>query len=198
MNYTITITRQFGSLGRPIAREIADALKIHYYDRDIVEQVSQKLHYPVRLSSDEEERAKTKFWRMKYPLGRGTTARQDEIFAVERDIITDIARTESSVIVGRCSDYILENQPGCLHVYIYAPYRDRIRNCIETLHMQEEEAIDMIRSVDEARESFHLRYARYKPEDILHKDLLINSSVLGVDGTAKHIVEIAEDAFGLR
>ena len=64
--------------------------------------------------------------------------------------------------------------------------------------MQEEEAIDMIRSVDEARESFHLRYARYKPEDILHKDLLINSSVLGVDGTAKHIVEIAEDAFGLR
>ena len=47
--YVITITRQFGSLGRPIAREMAKMLDIDYYDRDIVEMAAKEMQQPVRL-----------------------------------------------------------------------------------------------------------------------------------------------------
>lgn len=54
-HYAITITRQFGSLGRPIARELAEELGINYYDRDIVESVAQKTNLSVSEISDNEE-----------------------------------------------------------------------------------------------------------------------------------------------
>ena len=41
-NYIITITRQFGSLGRPIAGKLAEMLGIEYYDRDIVERTAKE------------------------------------------------------------------------------------------------------------------------------------------------------------
>ena len=194
MNYTITITRQFGSLGRPIAREIADALKIHYYDRDIVEQVSQKLHYPVRLISDEEERAKTKFWRMKYPLGRGTTARQDEIFAVERDIITDIARTESSVIVGRCSDYILKNaEIPCLNVLIHADMPHRITRVLERYgDITNVDVRKRIQKKDKQRRTYYRYYTDQQWGAYTNYDLALDSGVLGEDTCVHLICELAE------
>ena len=89
--YVVTITRQFGSLGRPIARELADSLGIEYYDRDIVEEVSQKMNLPVSTISESEEKAKSLFFNMKYPLGTATTPTQDKIFSVQREILLNLA-----------------------------------------------------------------------------------------------------------
>lgn len=59
--YVITITRQFGSLGRPIAHQLSELLEVEYYDRDIVEQVSRKMNLPVSQISESEEKAKSLF-----------------------------------------------------------------------------------------------------------------------------------------
>ena len=67
-HYAITITRQFGSLGRPIARELAEELGINYYDRDIVESVAQKTNLSVSEISNNEEVAGNSFWKMKFPI----------------------------------------------------------------------------------------------------------------------------------
>lgn len=60
--YVVTINRQFGSLGRPIAREMSELLHIEYYDRDIVDAVAKETNMPVSTISDEEETAKTGFF----------------------------------------------------------------------------------------------------------------------------------------
>lgn len=86
-------------------------LGIEYYDRDIVDSVAKDTKMPVSLISDEEETAKTSFFRMKFPFGRGTSAVQDEIFESQRRIISKLADTQSCIIVGRCSDYVLRNHP---------------------------------------------------------------------------------------
>ena len=71
--YVVTITRQFGSLGRPIARLMSQKLGIDYFDRDIVEEASRKLNLPVSRIDELEERAEKStrngFMRMMYPLG---------------------------------------------------------------------------------------------------------------------------------
>ena len=102
--FAVTIARQFGSLGRPIARSVSEALGIEYYDRDIVEYASRKLNLPVSTISDAEERARSAFFNMNYPLGMGTTAIQDAIFDAQRRIIVDLAEKDSCIIVGRCAD----------------------------------------------------------------------------------------------
>ena len=68
--YVVTITRQFGSMGRPIAKMVAEKLNIPYYDRDIVEATAKRLNMPVSFVSNEEETAKSPFLRMKFPLGK--------------------------------------------------------------------------------------------------------------------------------
>lgn len=184
--FTVTIARQFGSLGRPIAKKISQDLGIEFYDRDIVEQVSKNLNLPVSIISDEEEKV-NKFSRMKYPLGTGTTTMQDTIFYEQRKIIMNLADKENCIIVGRCADYILQDKKNILRVYICASFKDRLKNCVETLGMSPAVAKKMIKDVDRARSQYHRHYAGYLPGDLTHTDLVINSGTLGIDKSASII-----------
>ena len=187
--YVITITRQFGSMGRPIAKKLAEKLGIKYYDRDIVDMAAKKLNMPVSVIGELEESVQGRFFRMKYPLGMGTRDIQDNIFNEQRKIIQDIASKESCVVVGRCSDFILKEFPNSIHIYIYAPDEIRFQTCINEFQMQPDEARKMMLEVDKARERYHKEYAGYLPSDVRYKNLLIDSSILGLEGTA----EILED-----
>ena len=140
-NYVVTITRQFGSLGRPIAHQLSEKLGIEYYDRDIVETTAKRMNQRVSVISDAEEAAKSSFFKMRFPLGTEESRIQDEIFDVQQKIITELADKESCIIVGRCSDYVLRNYKNVIHIYIYAPYEARINNCVDYLHMTREDAI---------------------------------------------------------
>ena len=178
-HYAITITRQFGSLGRPIARELAEELGINYYDRDIVESVAQKTNLSVSEISNNEEVASNSFWKMKFPIISETRMVQDHIFEVQKNII-----------VGRCSDYVLKEHKMCIHIYIFASEEQRMKNCVEVLHLEPQEAKRMIKDVDRARDSYHTRYAGYLPNDENHQDIMINSGLLGTKGTAQALAEI--------
>lgn len=198
-NYIVTITRQFGSLGRPIAKRMSEILGIEYYDRDIVDQAAEKLKLPVSVVDQEEEKAAKQsvnpFSRMQFPLGKGTNATQDKIFEAQENIIKFLAEKDSCIIVGRCSDFILSEMERSMHVYVYASYEARLKHCIEDLHMDETEAKRMMKSVDEARNSYHMQYAGYLPDDKRHKDILIDSSLFGVDGTAEFLAEAVRRKF---
>lgn len=85
--YTITITREFGSLGRPIAHALSQKLGIEYYDRDIVDEVAKQLNLPVSQISDAEESSHNHFFSHMFPLGTDKEYIQDMIFDVQKDII---------------------------------------------------------------------------------------------------------------
>jgi cytidylate kinase len=193
--FVVTITRQFGSMGRPIARQISEKLGIEYYDRDIVEMTSKDLNLPVSAISDVEESAKTAFFNMNHPLGMGTTTIQDSVYSAQKKIIVDLAERESCIIVGRCADHILRDHKNIIHIFIYAPYEARLINCIERLNMKPDEAKKMIASVDKARESYHRHYCGYLMSDKEYKDVMIDSSLLGVEGTCDILTELIRKKF---
>lgn len=194
--YNITITREFGSMGRPIAKALSERLGIEYYDRDIVEEVSHQLNLPVSKISDVEESSKNHFLAGMFPLGTDTEYIQDMIFDVQKDIILELARKSSCILVGRCADYLLQNQPNVINIFVYAPFKAKLENCISELGMTEDEAKKAIMKVDKARTAYHKRYAGYTPYDPKHKHLMIDSSLLGVEGTADMIAEIVKKKFG--
>ncbi len=195
--FVVTIARQFGSLGRPIARKVSEKLGIQYYDRDIVELTAKNLNLPVSTISDAEESAKSAFFNMNYPLGMGTTGIQDSIFAAQRKIIVNLAEKESCIIVGRCADHILRDCKNIINIFIYAPYEARLINCVERLDMRLDEAKRMIASVDKARESYHRHYCGYSMSDKDYKHVMLDSSLLGVDGTCDILTDIIKKRFNL-
>ena len=129
--YTITITRQFGSMGQVIAKRMAEILEIEYFDRDIVEKVSEQTGLMLSTIRDEEERAKNRLGFMKFPLGQQTSDVQDKIFNVQKEIILELAERQSCIMVGRCADFVLKDMPNLVNIYIYAPESDRLVHCIE-------------------------------------------------------------------
>ena len=88
--YVVTIARQFGSMGRPIAMKLSEILGIEFYDRDIVDQAAEKLNLPVSIVDENEETAKelkNNYSRMQFPLGRQkSTEVQDKIFEAQKKV----------------------------------------------------------------------------------------------------------------
>ncbi|WOC33154.1 MULTISPECIES: cytidylate kinase-like family protein [Caproicibacterium] len=195
--FVVTITRQFGSLGRPIAKQISENLGIEYYDRDIVDMTAKQMSLPVSTISDAEEHAKSAFFNMGYPLGMGTTEMQDQIFLAQSKIIMNLAEKENCLIVGRCADYILRDKKELLNIFIYAPYAARLRNCVERLNMQPAEAKRMIAQVDKARESYHKHYSGHSMADKDTKHIMIDSSFLGIEETCDVLTELIRRRFHL-
>jgi cytidylate kinase len=194
--YCVTINRQFGSLGRTIAKEISEMLGIEYYDRDIVEATSKKLNLPVSTVSDNEEISfKSNFFNTMFPLGDSSIDKQNKIFEVQRQIILDLVDKEACIIVGRCADFILKDNKDCLNIFIYAPREDRFNNCVNILNMQPAEAEHLITEVDKARDNYSRHYAGCSHEDIKSKHIMINSSLFGVRGTAEILAEIIKKRF---
>ena len=193
--FIITITREFGSLGRPIAKRLSELLNVEFYDRDIVEETAKKMNLPVSVISDTEEK-NSNFFQMMFPLGNESTEQQRAVFECQSRIITDLAAKGSCIVVGRCSDYILAEEPCAIHVHIYAPYADRLANCVGILGMEKAEAKKMIEEVDKARNSYHKHFAKYLPSDPKHKHIVINSELLEVEGTAQALAAIVRQKFG--
>ena len=93
----------------------------------------------------------------------GKDDEQDEIFKNQVSIIRQLADKQFCIVVGRCSDYILQEREDCMHVFIYASYEHRMKNCVESLGMTEAEAIAVsIFEYDEEREKEKLRKAEYE------------------------------------
>ncbi len=194
--YVVTISRQFGSLGRTIAQRLSETLQIDFYDRDIVEETAKRMGLPVSVISNKEENSNTTFFKRQYPLGMGMGSMQDEIFSIQENIIRDLAKKESCIIVGRCADSILMDMENHLNVYVYAPMEARLRNCTEILKMDEKIARKMIREVDRSRELYHRRYCPEYSGPSTNKDLMIDSSHFGIDRTVSILANIVNDLFG--
>ena len=193
--YVVTISRQFGSMGRTIAQLMAWDLGVNFYDRDIVEETAKRMGLPISVISAKEENANSVYFKRQYPLGMGLSNMQDEIFSIQKNIIEDLAKKESCIIVGRCADSILADMENRLSVYIYAPYEKRFANCTKILKMEEKVARRMIREEDRSRELYHRRYCPEYTDPFSNRDLLIDSSRFGIEKTAEMLSEIVRDFF---
>lgn len=192
--YVITISRQFASMGRSIAECLAKKLEINYYDRDIVEATAERMNKRISTISDHEERAPM-FYIRKNPFNMGIYNISDEIFHVQSEIIKDLAKEESCIIVGRCADYILKDHPNHLSIYIYAPYEKRLENCTEKLEMSKRDAIESIRTVDAERLYYQRKYCPGVKHVMDHKHIMIDSSKFGIEGTAELLAQMIREQF---
>lgn len=122
MNRIITISRQFGSGGRTIGKEVAGKLGIPCYDRELIEKIAEETGYANEYIQQESEYAPNMSGFAYSFLGRGADglSNADRIWLAQRKVILELAEKEPCVIVGRCADYLLKDRDDCLNVFIYA------------------------------------------------------------------------------
>lgn len=204
-NFIINIGREFGSGGREIGQKLALLLQIPYYDRELIRIASRESGLGEEFfEKADEKRPFSLFGAVTGPKGSltddlftGYYLSDETLFKIQSDIIRSLAEKKSSVFVGRCADYILKDQPGCLNVFIYAPVDARVARIAAIQNLPTGKAKALIDKTDKRRAEYYNYFTGKKWGSPASYHFCIDSSLLGVDGTADLIRSIAESKFGL-
>lgn len=193
----ITIGRQFGSGGRAIGKQVAQALGIPFYDKELIKQMAKESGLSHEILDDYDEKPTNSFLYSlslgAYTYGNSLTGipempMSDKIFVIQSDVIKNIAKQGSCVIVGRCAESILKDVVPCLSVFIHTDFDSRIKRVSEYENISHDEAAEQIRKTDKKRASYHNYYSDLKWGAATSYDLCINSKI-GIDNAAKLIVD---------
>ena len=193
-NFVITVSRQFGSLGRPIAQKIAHKLNIEYYDRDLIDKVVEEIGVDRDLvkKADQGETVKYEFDTSFGPRYANLTNR---VIYKQFEVINKFAEKSSCIIIGRCSNYILKDRDDCLNVFIYAPTEKRIQYVMEKKGLDHDKAAELVKYNDGMLSSRYNYMTGGDMRDCSMRDMMIDSSVLGLEKTAKYILQMIDLRF---
>lgn len=197
----VNIGREYGSNGHRIGKKLAEKLDVPFYDKELLERASKESGISKEIFQVVEEQQTNSFL---YSIAMGaysyanrvsaagTVSLSDRLFMIQNDLIKKIAKEGPCVIVGRCSDYILKDDYECVNVFIYADKEDKIKTVMEREQVDEKKAKDLINKIDKKRSSYYNYYTNQKWGKNANYDLLVNSSVLGVDGSVELIEKFIE------
>ncbi len=191
----LTIGRQFGSGGRIIGKKLAEALGIAYYDRELIDLAAKESG----LCPDVFERADEKasdglahaFTMGMTYMGMYTPhsdiLSNEGLFKIQSDSIRKLAENESCVIVGRCADYILRDNPNCLSFFIHDNMENRVQRVVERQHITIEQARELITKTDKSRAAYYDYYTNKTWGMSSSYHLSIDASILGIEETVAFI-----------
>ena len=197
MNTIINIGRSFGSGGGFVGQAIGKKLGIPVYDNELISKVAEESGYSKSLFAGEEKRSLfsvSSFFasgRLSY-LDSGYV-NDNVMFNIQSEVIRSIAEKGDAVIIGRCADYILRDLK-CLDVFVCAPMEYRIKRLMENDGLSAEDAEDLIRRKDRTRETYYNYYTFGSWGQAANYDLCIDSSILGIEGTADYIIDFGRKA----
>lgn len=194
MKRIITISREFGSGGRTIGRNIAEKLGISFYDKELIEKVAEESGLSKKYIEEGGEYSPTKS-RFAYSfIGRNIEGMSldDYIFRAQRKVILEIAEKEPCVIVGRCADYILRNRDDVLNVFIHSDMDKRAERIVRLYGETDKSPEKRLKEKDKKR-SINYKYCTdhiWGMSQNYH--ISLNSGMIGIDGCVDIIVDLAK------
>ncbi len=188
----INIGRQFGSGGKQVAIDIGKELGVPVYDNELISKAADESGFSKELFERSDERRS--IWGVSsfFTNGRFGGAQNyvgdNELFKIQSEVIRGLAEKGPAIFVGRCSNYILRERK-CLDVFITAPIEERVRRVSERTGLDIDEAKAKIERQDRTRETYYNFFTFGNWGAASDYDLCIDSSVLGIEGTAYQIID---------
>lgn len=197
-NLIITIGRQFGSGGKAVADELGRRLGIPVYDNELITKAAQESGFSAELfmQSDEKKRffSLSSIFAGNIMNGSDNYMSDKDLFGIQCETIRKIADQGPAVIVGRCSDYVLRDRARTLDIFLTSPLSVRTSRVMERTGLTEEKAVALIEKRDKGREEYYNYYTFGDWGVASTYDLCIDSSILGIEGTAEMIIDYARRA----
>lgn len=190
--FVITVSREVGSGGHTVGSILARELNVRFCDKQLLEALQKQFN--LNGQAIEKLKGEKKTWiseLVKYlaptppeeSIGLNPKYLQkitdditpDDIFQAETEILSGFAALGSCVIAGRSGFYVFKDHPNTLHVFITASLPCRIGRIMKKQGLSEEDAADLVKRIDSARENYIKRYAGVSRYDARNYDLVLNS-----------------------
>lgn len=191
MNTVITIGRQLGSNGRAVGKALAERLGFGFYDKELIAKAAKDSGLSENLFDGIDEKPTNS---LLYALVMGVQSGKglyyqyndvlngDNIFKMQSDIIKQIAQKEPCIIVGRCADYILRDNPRLITLFLYARHEVRLKNLTQQKNMSEKEAYSAINKADKSRSNYYNFYTNNTWGDVNNYNLCLDTGSLDING----------------
>lgn len=192
-NVVVTVAREYGSGGRYVGKLLAERLQIPLYDKDFILKVSEE----TGLSADyikENEQKKSSFDMIHSGYYSGLN-NADELFLKESEVIQNIAKKGSCVIVGRAADFVLREQENVISIFLYSDMKHKVNRAVKYYGIKEDRAEKEIKKINKLRANHYKYYTSQEWNDPENYDLCINTDVLGVEETASLIANFIEKKY---
>lgn len=192
MNHlVVTIGCEYGAGGPQIGKMLAEALNIEYYDRDLIDKVVDQLGVDKELVKEADTKANVKY-SFETSLGPRYANLTNRVIYTQYEVLHNMAEKSSCVIIGRSANYILKDRDDVLNFFIYALKDVRIGSIMEQDHVSRDKAEAEIDYYDEMNHSRHKYITGTYRGDRRGRDLMIDSSRLGWEKTAKYLLMFIE------
>ena len=200
-NLIIAINRQYGSGGKEIGTKLSKDLGIPIYDQEIPEMAAKKSGIRKDYFEKVDEKPTDSFL---YALAMNTfsmngtvnpfdnTLSSDRLFNIQAEVVQEIAKEGPCVIIGRCGEYILRDEPNCISVYICSPMEKRVERITRLYNLSPKDAQKKIMSIDKKRDSYYGYYAGKDWRACASYNLSIDSGTLGIDNAVELIKKYIE------
>ncbi len=196
-NMCITIGRQIGSGGHLIGEKLARDLNFCFYDKELIQIASKETGITKKFFEEADEKEGPSMFSGALDLLSSSIndvyanyfLSNETLFAMQSDVIRKLAIVNSCVFLGRCSDYVLKDHPNCLNIFICADKPDRVQRLSALRQISEKTAIDLIEKMDKKRADYYNYYSNKIWGAAKSYHLCLNSSVLGIEETARFIRE---------
>jgi cytidylate kinase len=188
----IALSREFGSGGRIIGKELADRLGFHYYDRAIIQMAAEKSGLsPEYIENSEDD--KPSFFSNLANLSTSAYVNSgmnlqysmpvnDRVYLAQSEVIREVARHGNCVIVGRCAGYILKGDPRLLRALLYGDKEDRLKRIVTVYGYDAAKAESELSKIDKGRSYYHKFYTGFPRFDLSQYDVCINTSATDITG----------------
>lgn len=202
--FVVNIGRELGSGGRKIAYLLAEDFSCRVYDKEILDLAAEESGFCTRFfeQNDEKKGFFKSLFHLQVPyVGDGNFYKndfsQENLFLFQSEAIRKAASENSCIFVGRCADYVLRDFRRVLNVFVTAHREDRVRRVMKRLQCDEDKALSMIDEGDGVRASYYNYYTGKKWGYGASYDLCVNTSLLGIEETARFIASFVRKRFDL-
>lgn len=185
----ITITREFGSGGRTIGRELADKLGYKFYDYELVKKAAEESGMAEEYVKDHGEDANGRSL-LSFMWNNAGGSISDLLYIAQRKVINQLADEGNCVIVGRCADYILKDRDDVFNVFIYADEAFKEKRIVEKYGERPDSPKKRVEDKDKRRIAYYKYYTGRKWGDAKNYQLSINSGEVGVDKVVLTILNL--------
>lgn len=179
-NRIITVSRELGSGGRTIGKQVAKELGIPCYDNKLIQKIASESVFDEHYVKAAGEYDSGGFLSIFSSRAFGD-ANADLIWKAQCKIILQLAEKEPCVIVGRCADYILRDKADCLRVFIHADKDFRMNRIIKVYGETDIPTEQRLKEKDKRRAAYHRFYTNMKWGQSKNYDITLNSGTPGID-----------------
>ena len=191
-NYVIAIGRQFGCGGREVGQRVAQLLDIDYYDKQLLLEASKASGIMPELFEAADERT-PKFFPAGSTFSGDIPMSDDSIYKAQCQVMKDLVDRKPCVIVGRTADYVLRDYCPVISVFLHAPIEDRVKRIIERGDCDTRESAEKrADKIGKLRAEYYNFYTDKLWGHADSYDLCLDSSLLGIEGTAQFIVDFVK------